>query len=445
VNGVRRRLGALRSDADTRSLSLDTAWSLGIEAFRIVSAVATFTMLGRSLGPGAYGDYVAIYAVLGMFTALAYAALMLVVLQVSMRDGESPATVGRSCLTIALVSGAVFMAAAVVAVAFVVDTVSVRTALAFALSEMIFTGAAEVITNAYVAATTFRSGVRIRLANMVARLAVVGTLSGTGSLTLGNLAVGNLLVLAAFSVGVLAFVHRRTGMLLLPGRPEWRFVRMGGLFVGPMIAYNLLNDGDKIVLRSRVDEATVGLYSAAYRIVGLALVPLGALVGSSHLRFLQHDENATGQHVRRARRFTVVGLVYALPVGVGLMAFAPLITTLLGDSFAGTEAMIRWLVPFVLVRSCWTFAMNGLLGLGRLGVRALIQALSAVSSMALYLVCIPRWGWQGAVVATVLNELLLSIAAWVALLRAQARHDAGVSVQTAEASHEPDAAPVTGA
>jgi O-antigen/teichoic acid export membrane protein len=424
-----------------RAVSLDALWGLGLEASRLVAGVLTFLLLGRILGPGPYGDYIAIYAVLGMFTSLAYAALMLVVLQASVRDGEPAERVGRSCLTWCWITGTVLVAAAIASVGAVVDTASLATVAAFAVSEMLVAGTIEITTQTYMAATSFIAAAQVRLVGIAARLAPVLVLALTGRLSLESLAIANGVTLGLFAGWLHRAVRARSGLLLGPGRPEVRHARLAGFFVGPMLAFALFNDGDKVVLRSTEPEETVGRYSAAYRLVGIVLLPLSALVGSSYLRFLEHDERATGQHVRRALRFTIAGVLYAVPAGLVLLIAAPAVPVVLGHEFAGTDTMVRWLVAFVVVRSGWTFAMNGLLGLGRLALRAVLQTLSASLSLILYLTFIPRWGWQGAAVATLVSETVLSVATWGVLLRAQRRHDAGVV--TAEVD-QPGPSPITG-
>ncbi len=421
-----------------RAVSIDALWGLGLEGSRLVAGVLTFMLLGRILGPGAYGDYIAIYAVLGMFTSVAYAALTLVVLQVAVRDGEPPEQVGRSCITWCWITGAVLVVAAIASVGAVVDTAGLTTVAAFAVSEMVLAGTIEITTQTYMAATSFIAAVQLRLVGIGARLAPVLVLALTGRLSLENLAIANTVILGMFAIWLPRVVRARAGLSLGPGRPLLRHARLAGLFVGPMIAFALFNDGDKVVLRSTVPEETVGRYSAAYRLVGIVLLPLSALIGSSYLRFLDHDERATGQHVRRALRFTVAGVLYAVPAGLALVLAAPAVTVLLGQGFAGTDTMIRWLVAFVVVRSGWTFAMNGLLGLGRLALRAILLILSASLSLILYLSLIPRWGWQGAAVATLVSETVLSLATWTALLWAQRRHDALVrSVEGDQAEPAP--------
>jgi O-antigen/teichoic acid export membrane protein len=121
-----------------------------------------------------------------------------------------------------------------------------------------------------------------------------------------------------------------------------------------------------------------------------------------------------------------VGLVYGLVFAAALFVCAPLVTVLLGDDYDGTVTMLRVLSPLVAVRACAEFPLNGLLGLGKLGVRTATIAGAAVSALALYLLLIPALGWQGAVIGTYASEVLLGIVAWLCLLHYQRKHDAAL-------------------
>ena len=85
--------------------------------------------------------------------------------------------------------------------------------------------------------------------------------------------------------------------------------------------------------------------------------------------------------------------------------------------------MMRWLSPLVFLRSLSMFALNGLMGLGRIGVRTLLIAIIAAVALALYILLIPHHGWKGAVAGTLSSEVLLVVAAWIALLVFQRRAD----------------------
>jgi O-antigen/teichoic acid export membrane protein len=88
-----------------------------------------------------------------------------------------------------------------------------------------------------------------------------------------------------------------------------------------------------------------------------------------------------------------------------------------------------------------------MLGLGRLGLRLLVLVIGAASAMGMYLLFIPDMGWEGAVIGTVLGEIVLLVAAWAALIWAQRQHDQGLDAGQAtvgldgDSGAEPSATP----
>jgi O-antigen/teichoic acid export membrane protein len=173
-------------------------------------------------------------------------------------------------------------------------------------------------------------------------------------------------------------------------------------------------DADKFVLNAAHFQADAGRYGAAYRLVQVVLLPLQALVGATHVSFLQGRDAA--DPLRRAVRLSLCGLLYGVPAAALLLAIAPWVPKVLTQDFAGTSAILTLLAPVVVLRGVGAFPMNALLGLGRNGLRTRLLVGNALVSVALYAVLIPRHSWKGAVAATLVSESLLFASGWTALL-----------------------------
>ena len=76
-------------------------------------------------------------------------------------------------------------------------------------------------------------------------------------------------------------------------------------------------------------------------------------------------------------------------IGLGIFVCTPLISVILGDDFAKAEAIVPWLLPFLPLTAVSNAPSNGLLGLGKLGVRFGIYAAGALVSLTLYITMIP--------------------------------------------------------
>jgi O-antigen/teichoic acid export membrane protein len=143
----------------------------------------------------------------------------------------------------------------------------------------------------------------------------------------------------------------------------------------------------------------------------------------THNRFLEHDEGAQGQHLRRSLRFGGICAVYGAVFAVVVAIAAPLITLIVGDEFEGSVTIVRWLAPLVLFRSLAIFPLNGLMGLGYTRLRTMLLVGGAVLSLGLYIALVPSLQWQGAAIGTLIGEATLAVVSWIALVKLESKHD----------------------
>src|SRR5690606_6459061 len=109
-----------------------------------------------------------------------------------------------------------------------------------------------------------------------------------------------------------------------------------------------------------------------------------------------NEEGVKGQHLDRSLKFSIGAGAYGLVFGVALFVAAPALPLVMGDEFEGSVTMVRWLAPIVMLRALAMFAINGLMGLGREGLRTVILIVNAVIALAMYIILVPIHGWEGA-------------------------------------------------
>ena len=165
-----------------------------------------------------------------------------------------------------------------------------------------------------------------------------------------------------------------------------------------------------------------GLYAAAYRIVQLGMVPLGALANTTHVQFLRPSTEPR-HYLKLALRYSVVALAYGVVFAIAVIVVAPLFPLLVGQEFEGSVEIVRWLSPIVLLRGLGLYSLNALLGLGRTGIRTGIVVANAAIGVVLFIVLIPGRGWEGAAIATLVTEAMQVLMTWSALVVLQARAD----------------------
>lgn len=404
-------------------LAGETMWGLGFEAISLFATLLAFSMLGRSLGTGGYGDYASLYAIIGPLGVLAASGVTLSLMEHVLRDREDLEQTVRSCLSITLIIGSLLTVVGVVIASWVVPTLGIATITAVILLEFVAQPIGQIAATTVQVSSGYTPSMQVRLIPLILRIAIIFTLHSLGHLTITTLGVTHLFCALILSTLMMRTVARHYGIKGAPGRLRRMHLKTSAVYSVGISGLSLQNDGDKAVLASYGFREDTGLYSAAYRIVQFGLLPVGTLVGVSHQRFLHHQEGDKRQHLRRSLRFAGVTAAYGLVFAIGVVVISPILPRLMGEDFADSVPMVRALAPLVILRGLAIFPLNGLMGLGKTFLRTVLLVVSAVVSMILYIVLIPIMGWEGAVVGTLVGEAGLAIAAWWLLLVYQRRDD----------------------
>lgn len=389
----------------------------------MVGTVLSFTFLGRSLGPEGYGGYASLYAIVGPLVTLAASGVTLALLQHVVRDKEDLATTARSCLTLSLVLGSLLTVVGVIAAHFIVKEVAIVAIVAILATEFVTMPLVHLAATTVQSVSGFSASAPLRLIVLGARIVVLTVLYFTATLTIASLGLSMLVVSGLAGGYFLWKVGRRYDFPYRPGAVKVHHLRSNLVYSGGISADALGNEGDKLVLASNGFVVQTGLYAAAYRIVQFGLVPVGSVIQATHARFLQHDEGVRGQHLHRALRYGAVGAAYGVVFAIGISLVAPLLPIVLGDEFEESVTIVRWLSPIVLLRAVGSCSINGLMGLGKVGLRTILLATNAAFAMVLYIVLIPSMGWKGAAVGTLVGEVVSVIMTWSALVICQRKAD----------------------
>lgn len=435
------RLKSLRG----AGLAGESFWGLVTETVTLVGTFLSFAFLGRSLGPGGYGAYASLYAIVGPLVTLASSGVTLALLQHVVREREDVAKTARSCLSLSIAFGVALTAIGMGAALWIVEGVAVVAMAAILVTEFVTMPIVHVAATTVQATSTFAASARIRVVVLIARIVVLSALFATDSLTIWSLAVSMFVVTTVVGLASLRIVGRRLGFDFVPGPVHRSHLRTNLVYSAGISADALGNEGDKLVLAANKLVVDTGLYAAAYRIVQLGLVPVGSVIQATHTRFLHHEEGLRGQHLRRATRYAVVGGAYGIVFALGVIIAAPLLPLVVGKDFEGSIQMVRILSPIVFLRAVGSCSINALMGLNKVTLRTVLIAINAAGALVLYIVLVPLMGWEGAALATVLSEALSVVMTWWALVVCQRKADRELDAELAEAADagpdDPDEAP----
>ncbi len=443
-------------------LAADTLWGGSFDLFMLLTTMLTFLLLQKVISLEQYGSYVALYAIVGPIGSIVWAGPGLALLQRRLHDGSEVNTTVASFLSLTLFLGSILGFLAIGYASVIIDDLSTLTISLIVASELLGMSVISIVGMSVQSTSGYPAFIRVKFGAMLIKFSVIVGLAGidstiaadggrlkpsipfiekTEALTIQNLGIAYAILYSAYALW-LVFIHlprhNQKYRLTLPHRSDWKASAAFGM---PMSVASMQENGDKVVLKQFGYDTDAGLYGAAYRLVLLGTMPLRVLDEAAFRRFLPDDPTLPGLHLRRARNYSAFKFGVSIVVAGLIIAALPIFEALLlDDEFKEASKMLPWLTLFIPLIALSGAPMNGLLGLGRSVERAYVFIGSGLFSIVLYLIFIPPFGWRGAVGATVLSELFLAIASWVAIIHYQRKADRERPPVEAEPTGETDGA-----
>lgn len=426
-------------------LAADTLWGGSFDLFMLLTTMLTFLLLQKVISLEQYGSYVALYAIVGPIGSIVWAGPGLALLQRRLHDGSEVNTTVASFLSLTLFLGSMLGVLAIGYASWIIDDLSMLTITLIVASELLGMSVISIVGMSVQSTSGYPAFIRVKFGAMLIKFSVIVGLAGidsniaadggrlkpsipfvekTEALTIQNLGIAYGILYSVYALW-LVFIHlprhNQRYQLRFPHKSDWKASAAFGM---PMSVASMQENGDKVVLKQFGYDTDAGLYGAAYRLVLLGTMPLRVLDEAAFRRFLPDDPTLPGLHLRRARNYSAFKFGVSIVVAGLIIAALPIFEALLlDDEFKEASTMLPWLTLFIPLIALSGAPMNGLLGLGRSVERAYVFIGSGLFSILLYLILIPPFGWRGAVAATVLSELFLAIASWVAIIHYQRKAD----------------------
>ena len=258
-----------------------------------------------------------------------------------------------------------------------------------------------------------------------------------GKENMGMVGRGLALAQLVFAIGVFAFIRNPLEVYWVPVMKLFGDLIMAGYFarrftlgfgelnlryrlevrrevVGPALmmgtsqGLGLLNyNFDTLLLGLITGPMAVGLYNAAYRPVTMALaMPLTYFIGLFPILSRLHKEGLEG-FTELVKRSLGLSSMVAFPLGVsGLFLSEPIVMLLFGQDYRESVPALQvlvWSAVLVILRGTYRQALNAA-GCQNLDLRC--AATSATLNVTLNVILIPRLGFIGAAIATVIGDFV---------------------------------------
>lgn len=382
-----------------------------------VGRLIIFLLLARAFGITRMGIYVSILATVQLvFPAAVWGTTHVAIRRISSGQpisGEWHQVVGTTFRFGILLVGVCIVAAAIL---FEVSLLAVALIAAAQLIGMSIQGAGQAITTGQ---GRPERGLMISACSTGARLSAAVLFFWLGSGALIEWAT-MLFVASAISVfATLLIMAEGTRSLVSKAMSPMADLREGAGYVFAQGASTAQADIDKVVLGAYGLSNDTGAYAAAYRITDLATVPLTALVSSTYSEFFRRGQRNLQEAWTYSVKLTSVATSYGLLAGGVLFVTAPWLTLLLGDQYAESVEVLRYVSLIPAVKAMQFFPANVLTGSGRQWWRARAMWSTAIMNAAANIVLAPLYGWRGAVAATYVTEVLFALILWYLVRRAR--------------------------
>jgi len=402
----------------TQRIARATATLFGGNLVMLALQTLQFVMLARLLGVEQFAHVAAANALITIAIPLAglgYGNVLL--MRVSTDRSHLRVDMGNTQLAI-VVLGACLVAVVTLFARMVYGAATDTTLVAvMAISELIVVRSIVALGQLYQAIDRVEVTSTLNVAIGVCRVAAIALLMITdlhGAALWAVVACGLLVVLASSAhmatARVLGTPRLALHRLLAHRRDAMHFSLGAG-------AKALYTDLDKVFLGHSAGAVELGAYTAAYRLVVMAFLPVRSLLDASATQFYRRGAAGIVHSYSLTRHLLKAVLPYGALAAVVMVAGAQWAPRVLGGSFASTTTMLYALAPLPLIQAIHYTFSDALTAAGLQRLRSRLQWITAGVYAGLAAMWIPVYGWRGAAAVCVLSELLLAILVVIAVKR----------------------------
>ncbi len=405
------------------SLAQNTLWALGGYGLRLVIQAAYFIVIARYLGPGQYGGFVAATALANLIAPFVGLGSGNLLIKNVARNKSLFAEYWGNGLVVTLVSGLALVGFVILlSIVALPRTIPIFAILCISVSDLIVVKFLDMACFAFQAFEMLSKNAHLNVLVSLTRL--VGIVILAVALPHPTILVWSAVYLAGSIFAASVAVVWATVSL---GRPKLALGHIrresfeGLTFSTSLSAQTIYNDIDKTMLARLGTLEATGIYSAAYRLIDVAFIPVRALLNAAYPGFFRTGADGVRGALRYSLRLMIRIVPYSFFAFVALMIGAPLVPHVLGHQYANVTEALRWLSLLPLLKTLHYFAADTLTGAGYQGTRTAVQVGIAIFNVLFNLWIIPAYGWRGAAWSSIASDGLLAAILWLIVLRLSAK------------------------
>ncbi len=401
-----------------------TAWMMVAQGGRLVLQAAYFVLIARALGITNFGALAASLALVAIFVPFAaWGSGNILVMEVVRTPSAFSVAFGNALMAVGVSTAAIVPLTVALGAVFL-PRAPLTAILLLAVSDLCFGRLTDIAAPAFQAVRQLAAMTVVTLLVPAARCAAVAVFLAAWQ-SHGLVAWTALYTAASAAAAAVAvvLVYRRLGPPSFEPRSLASRLKLGGYFAVAASASTIHGDIDKTMLGRLSSFDATGAYAAAYRAVGMAFMPVMAMLAAAYPHFFRAGMSGIEGSLAYARRLLPVAAAYGAAAGLAVFVLAPLAPHVLGSDFRESVDALRWLAPLPLLSVLYYLPADALTGADAQGLRTVLQLASAALTIGLNAFLIPLYSWRGAAWATLASFAFLAVGLWIAseiLLRREA-------------------------
>jgi O-antigen/teichoic acid export membrane protein len=413
------------------TLARNTGWMFLGQGLRLAIQAGYFIIIARSLGVQEYGAFAAVTAMVAIFSPFVGLGSGNLMVQNVARDRALLDECFGNGVLLILATGLLGVGIVIVICRWMLSA-SIPLAVLFmvALADLVFYRQILLVACTFQALEkldkTAQLNVLISAARLIGIAVTVEVVRHPTAELWSFVYAGTTGVAVAISLLLARTVVR--SFKLAPQRIKAE-LREGLYYSGGLSAQTIYNDVDKTMLARLSTLGATGIYSAAYRLIDVAFIPVSSVIYAAYPGYFRYRNGEVRGPYQYAKR------LLPHPIGLSLLAFggllvgAPLIPKILGAEYLRTVEALRWLAILPLLKTVHYFFADALSGAGYQGLRMCLQIVVAAFNILVNLWAIPAYSWRGAAWSSLASDGSLALLMWIAITTLQRRQRRTVIAQ----------------
>lgn len=394
--------------SDVAAIAKNSMIQVAGKVLSTVLGLIVIFLLGRAFTPAEFGQYTTVTTYLQFFGILVDFGLVLTTVQmISKRDVDENKIIAN-LFTLRLVSAVIFLGIAPLVALNLHYAPEVKLGIAITSLSFLCVALNQILTGLF---QKHLSVIWVAISENAGRVALlIGTIV---AITLGR---GLIAVLIAVVLGslvqflvLLAASRKYVRVHFAWDMAVWREIIERSWPIGVSIAFNLIYlRADTLIVEAYFDDATVGYYGGAYRVIDILLmVPVMTMGVVLPALTAAWDSRNTQRFTMLMQKTFDVFVSFIVPIAVGGWFTATAVMTLImGDAYAPAGPLLAVLLVGLAGAFVSTLFGHAVVAIDRQRKVLWIYAAVAAVTLLVYLVAIPRYGSIGGAWGTVLSEWL---------------------------------------